>query len=229
MNKENINNRVINSLDGIDNDWRSIIMPLIPNIVNKLYESDVDMDNVSPSVEKWFTWAKLTPFCSVRVVIIGQDPYPNPKHAHGLSFSSLDKKIPGSLRNVFKCLYNELLMDKEVRSADLSDWAKQGILLYNTSLSTVVGKSGVHYEIWREFTVDILKALNTLDHTVVYMLWGNVARGYKEYVTNEKHVVYEWSHPSNMCQGRLPIQQRFIHCDHFTKLKEHDIHIKWES
>ena len=100
------------------------------NMVRSMKES------TSPSLNNIFNALNLVPYDKVKVLILGQDPYPNPLHAHGLAFSSLNKTTPGSLRNIFKALdslYGSSLVDK--KNNDLTPWAKSGVLLLNTSLT----------------------------------------------------------------------------------------------
>ncbi len=181
------------------------------------YESDT---NVYPAKENIFNALNLTDLGKVKVVIIGQDPYHRKDQAHGLSFSTLSDKTPPSLRNIFKELVSEYGPNNTVERTynnDLTDWAKQGVLLLNRSLTVEEGLPNSHSKIgWSIFTEKIIELINEQDKPIVYMLWGNNAKELKSLITNPKHLVLEAAHPSPLSASR-----GFFGCDHFYKCNDY--------
>lgn len=152
---------------------------------------------IYPPKEYIFNALKLTPYENVKVVIVGQDPYHGENEAHGLSFS-VQKGIalPPSLKNIYKEIYNDLNIT-EPNCGDLSKWAKEGVLLLNSSLTVVKDTPNSHQKIgWSNLTDYIIKLINKKEEPVVFILWGNFARSKKIYITNPKHLVIESPHPS---------------------------------
>lgn len=154
---------------------------------------------------------RLTPFDQVKVVILGQDPYHGPGQAHGLSFSVPEGvEIPPSLKNVFKEIYTST-GTKLKRSGNLERWAKQGVLLLNSVLTVEKDKPASHKDIgWQQFTDNAIKKLNDEREGIVFMLWGNYAKGKGEVINQNKHAVLEAAHPSPLSASR-----GFFGCDHF--------------
>ncbi len=152
---------------------------------------------VFPKTEDVFNALYLTPYKDVRVVILGQDPYHNDGQAMGLSFSVPEGvKLPPSLVNIYKEL--EADMDKTPpASGDLTDWAKQGVLLLNSVLTVRAHQAASHQSKgWEEFTDAVLKAVNEKSEHVVFILWGGFARKKKSLIDTTKHTVIESAHPS---------------------------------
>lgn len=144
-----------------------------------------------------------TPFNKVKVVIIGQDPYPNHEDAMGLSFSvNRNRKIPRSLKNIYKEIETDLRIDMSGRDGDLSDWAYQGVLLLNRTLTVREGHSNSHYNFpnkdvnWCNFTSNIIKALNRDSSPKVFILWGKNAQELVPIIANKNHLVLTGAHPS---------------------------------
>lgn len=129
---------------------------------------------------------------NVKVVLLGQDPYPN-KNAHGYAFSSLHQ-VPPSIKNIYKCLLKSNLIDKIPSHANLSSWAAQGVLLLNTALTCISGKSGTHLSQWKPFIKKIIEDLDRDD--IVFILLGNFAIEFGSKLTKAK--VLTWGHPSPM-------------------------------
>lgn len=145
----------------------------------------------------------------VRVVILGQDPYPTAGHAEGLCFSVQEgQKMPPSLRNIFAEL--ERAFGTVRTRTSLSDWAKQGILLLNTALTVREGGSGSHTKAWLEFTADVMTALGAASApATAFLLWGAHAQSYRSYIDESRHKVWTHTHPSPL--SRAP----FVGCGHF--------------
>ncbi|MCA9387285.1 uracil-DNA glycosylase, partial [Candidatus Dojkabacteria bacterium] len=133
----------------------------------------------------------------IKVVILGQDPYHTPGVANGLAFSAnSNQKIPPSLRNIYKELEDDLGI-KAPDNPDLTKWAKQGVLLLNSTLTVEKGKAGSHQKKgWEEFTDEVVKRLSELTENLVFFLWGAYAQKKGEVIDKSKHLIIESPHPS---------------------------------
>lgn len=172
---------------------------------------------VYPSMFNIFNSMKLTPFASVKAVIIGQDPYHEEGQAMGLSFSvPKGVPLPPSLVNIYKELAAEtgaVTPD----SGDLSGWAKQGVLLLNSVLTVREHLANSHKgKGWEEFTDGIIKKISAGRENVVFLLWGGNARSKKYLIDTSKHCVLECAHPSP-----LSAYNGFFGCGHFVKANEY--------
>lgn len=213
----------------VDKEWIKVLtskklMPLLSKALDDLSRLEKDMSQITPPPNQIFNFARATLYGKIKVVILGQDPYPKKGDAHGLSFSSKSSKIPASLRNIYKCLEEQKLIDTVPTTADLSYWAAQGVLLLNASLTTRVGMANAHVNIWKEFTDELIRYISHDDacgpvDSLIFMLWGNFAQK-KEDLINEDCVIYKWLHPSPLAQGSADEKDKFINCDHFTKTNE---------
>ncbi|QFS83373.1 Uracil-DNA glycosylase [Roseivivax sp. THAF40] len=137
----------------------------------------------------------------VRVVILGQDPYPTSGHANGLAFSAASgtHPLPRSLSNIFKELHSDLNVSRE--ECDLSDWAAQGVLLLNTALSVPAGTAGGHAKLgWRQLTEEVLVTLSGQPRA--FVLWGAHAQSFRPFITGDAHLVLEAPHPSPLSARR---------------------------
>ncbi|WP_025725472.1 uracil-DNA glycosylase [Acholeplasma granularum] len=169
--------------------------PYFKNLMDTL-ENEIQTKTIYPKKDNWFFAFEVFTTNELKVVILGQDPYHSPNQAHGLSFSTLNEKLPPSLKNIFKELYNDLNISNS-NQGDLTSWAKQGVLLLNTILTVEQGKPLSHKNLgWEIFTLEIIKQINLLNQPIVFILWGNQARSYKKYLNNPKHLYIESAHPS---------------------------------
>lgn len=208
----------------IGNDWDDILKDLYNEEyfkklmlkVNSEYENKV----IYPPKNEMFNAFKLTPFKDVLVVIVGQDPYHGEGEAHGLSFSVRDGiKLPPSLKNIYKELNNDLGVPIKT-SGDLSSWAKQGVLMLNSSLTVEKDNANSHSKIgWQQFTDDVIRIIDNNKTNVVFILWGNYARNKKELIKN--NYIIESAHPSpfsayNGFFGSKP----FSKCNNYLKSKD---------
>ena len=184
----------------IGNDWDTVLKDVFSSTwfrdlilkVNKEYNNSTCF----PKKNEVFNAIKLTPYKDVKVVIVGQDPYHGVGEAHGLSFSVLCKKLPPSLQNIYKELYDDLGIQVS-ESGNLTCWAKEGVLLLNSILTVEKDKPASHKMLgWQDFTDTIIKKLEEKDDVIVYILWGNFAKSKKELITNPKHYIMESAHPS---------------------------------
>ena len=172
---------------------------------------------------------KLTTLDNVKVLIIGQDPYPSAEHAHGLAFSSLSAKTPASLKNIFKKL-KEDYPEGYYNSNTLTEWARQGVLLLNTAL-TFEGKEQKllkeHTNLWQPVIKNIFEVLIKRNKPLVVMRWGNYAQKVGECFDNKPNIYpLDTTHPS-------PFSARngFLTCNHFKKCDEilGDAKICWNT
>lgn len=150
-----------------------------------------------------FRALELTPFESVKVVILGQDPYHGFGQAHGLSFSvQKGTLLPPSLRNIYKELQEDLGGELSTEG-DLSHWAKQGVLLLNTVLTVEEGNANSHKGMgWERLTNRLIESLNELNHPVIFILWGKPAQDKEKLITNPSHVILKAPHPSPLSAYR---------------------------
>ena len=158
---------------------------------------------VFPEEKNVFNALELTPFESVKVVILGQDPYHGFGQAHGLSFS-VQKGIPlpPSLKNIYKELQEDIGGEFPTEG-DLSHWAKQGVLLLNTVLTVEEGNANSHKGMgWERLTNRLIKSLNELKQPVMFILWGKPAQDKEKLITNPNHVILKAPHPSPLSAYR---------------------------
>ena len=161
------------------------------------------VSTVFPPAQDVYAALELTPFESTKVVVLGQDPYHGLGQAHGLSFSVRgNTPIPPSLRNIFQELFTDVAIQRE-QNGDLTGWARQGVLLLNTSLTVREGEPGSHKNRgWEHITDTVMSALNEKPTRVVFVLWGAHARNKKTLITQAHHVVIESAHPSPLSAHR---------------------------
>lgn len=185
----------------IGNDWDEKLKIVENSEGFKKFLSIVDNEyktkTIFPPRDYVFNALKLTPYNNVKVVIVGQDPYHGVGEAHGLSFSvQKGIKIPPSLQNIYKELNDDLKIPPK-DNGDLTNWAKEGVLLLNAVLTVEKDKAASHRNLgWELFTDYIIKLVNAKDTPVVFILWGNFAKEKKKLITNSKHLVLTSPHPS---------------------------------
>lgn len=157
---------------------------------------------IYPEYQNIFNALRYTDYDEVKVVILGQDPYHGEHEAHGLSFSVREGvKTPPSLLNIFKELESDLGIRRT--KTDLTDWAKEGVLLLN-SIMTVVKDTPLSHKGkgWEIFTDAIIEKLGEREAPLVFILWGSYARSKKELVKNKNHLILECVHPSPLSASR---------------------------
>ena len=167
----------------------------------------------------------------IKVVIIGQDPYHGKEQATGLAFGVTNgNKLPPSLKNIQKELLHDLNI--ELWDTTLEKWAKQGVLLINTSLSVVESTPGSHIKYWQEFTQFIIDEINNLEN-VIFVAWGAHAYSRLKNIDRERHSVIASSHPSPLsCNKKFGEYPPFLGSKPFSRintiLRENNIsEIKW--
>ncbi len=159
---------------------------------------------ILPDSSLWFNALNSTPFEDVKVVIIGQDPYPTLGHAHGLCFSAMPEiqPLPKSLLNINKELMEDLGVDNS-HTAYLQSWADQGVLLLNAVLTVEQGNANSHQgKGWEKFTDAIIQAINNQKEHVVFILWGAYAQKKGIHIDASKHHVIKSVHPSPLSAYR---------------------------
>jgi uracil-DNA glycosylase len=160
---------------------------------------------VAPAPERFLAALALTPLDQVRVVILGQDPYPTPGHANGLAFSYVGPPpLPRSLVNIYKERAEDTRLAVPV-GGDLSDWARQGVLLLNTALTVREGatQAGSHLKLgWRAVTDEILATVAQRRPHVVFILWGGPAQAKRALIDENRHFVIASAHPSPLSARR---------------------------
>ncbi len=172
---------------------------------------------IFPSMYNIFNAMKSTSFEDVKVVLIGQDPYHERGQAMGLAFSvPKGVELPPSLINIFKEISAETGAP-QMRSGDLTPWAKQGVLLLNTVLTVRAHAANSHKgKGWEEFTDGVIRKISERKSGVVFLLWGGNARAKKSLIDKDKHLILECAHPSP-----LSAYNGFFGCGHFVKANEY--------
>lgn len=204
----------------INNDWDEILKGEFHSSyyleLREFLKSEYSTGRIYPPMNDIFNALRYTSYSDTRVVILGQDPYHGPGQAHGLCFSvQPGVKFPPSLQNIFKELYTEYGMTPPP-TGELTGWAKQGVLLLNTTLTVREGMPQSHKgRGWETLTDNIIKAIAKKDSPVVFILWGGNARAKKSLITNPNHLVLECAHPSP-----LSAYNGFFGCNHFIKTNE---------
>ena len=179
----------------------------------KFIRQEYASKTIYPPSDKLFTALHLTPLESVRVVILGQDPYHEPGQAMGMSFSVPEGvEIPPSLKNIYKEIHEDI-GERIPETGDLTRWARQGVLLLNAVLTVRAHQANSHKgKGWEQFTDAIIRAVEGQDRPIVFLLWGRNARDKKELIRNPEHLVLEAAHPSP-----LSAYNGFFGCRHFSK------------
>lgn len=185
---------------------------------------------VYPPSRLIFNAFNLTPFDKVKVVILGQDPYHNVGQAHGLAFSVPDGiQPPPSLQNIFKELNSDIGMEIP-QKGNLENWAKEGVLLLNASLTVRANMAASHARIgWQQFTDAAIRALSDKKEHLVFILWGNYAIAKENLIDHSKHLVLKTVHPSPLSANR-----GFFGCHHFSRTNQYLINngiqpVNWAS
>lgn len=230
----------------IDPSWKQVLQPEFDKpyfeMLTSFVRSEYSSKQIFPPANLIFNAFDSCPFNSVRVVIIGQDPYHEPGQAMGLSFSVPEGiQVPPSLVNIYKEISRETAagllpadslssqrLPNGMLSGDLRPWAQQGVLLLNATLTVEAHRAGSHQNKgWEELTDAAIQALNASREHLVFMLWGSYAQRKGAFIDRRKHLVLQTSHPSP-----LSVYRGFDGCGHFAEanryLLQHGIPaIKW--
>jgi uracil-DNA glycosylase len=181
--------------------------------VNLAYNST----DVWPKKENIFKAFEFCPISEIKVVILGQDPYPTPGHAHGLCFSIPEtvRPLAKSLQNIFKEIRSDLKIDTPAHG-NLDRWAKQGVFLLNTVLTVEAHIPNSHKKYgWESFTEEVIKTISAAQNGVVFLLWGAQAQQKAKLIDGSKHHILTAPHPSPLSAYR-----GFFGCKHFSKTNE---------
>ena len=205
----------------IQNDW---LAPLKPEFSKPYYaelfnfvKNEYATRQIFPPADDIFNAFHLTPLHEVKVVILGQDPYHNDGQAHGLCFSvKPDVDIPPSLVNIYQELHDDLGCYIP-NNGYLTKWAKQGVLMLNTTLTVRAGQANSHKNLgWTTFTDHVIEKLNDHKKPIVFLLWGGNARSKARLITAPQHLVLEAAHPSP-----LSAYNGFFGCHHFSMCNDY--------
>lgn len=172
---------------------------------------------IFPGMYDIFNALKYTSYSDIKAVIIGQDPYHGVGQAHGLSFS-VKKGVapPPSLVNIFKEIKSDLGIDNMGKHGELTEWAKNGVLLLNSVLTVRANQARSHRNLgWEEFTDNVIRLINLREKPVVFMVWGADAKAKEKLITNPNHLILKAAHPSP-----LSAFNGFFGCRHFSKANE---------
>ncbi|MBT5438552.1 MAG: uracil-DNA glycosylase [Flavobacteriales bacterium] len=184
--------------------------------VDQFYRED--KVQIFPKKKEVFRAFDVCPFEKVKVVILGQDPYPTKGYANGLSFSVNNDiyPFPKSLNNIFKEIHNDIGISFP-ENGDLTRWAEQGVLLLNTVLTVEEGSPDSHKGIgWEKFTNGVIELLSDQKQELVFMLWGAKATAKTSLINEDKHMVLSSVHPSPLSAYR-----GFFGCKHFSKANDY--------
>ena len=204
----------------LGNDWDEILKdewdkPYYKQL-RQFLKKEYPSYDIYPDMHDIFNALRYTSFADCKAVIIGQDPYHEPGQAHGLCFSVSDGVAPPpSLCNIYKELQSDIGMPIP-RTGNLTPWAKEGVLLLNTTLTVREGAPQSHKgRGWEIFTDRIISILDEIDQPIVFLLWGAPARAKRQLIRNPKHLILEAAHPSP-----LSAYNGFFGCRHFSKANE---------
>ncbi|AZI23261.1 uracil-DNA glycosylase [Chryseobacterium taklimakanense] len=200
--------------------WTEVLAPIknseyFENLWKKVKE-EYASTNCFPPKNQIFRALELTPFDEVKVVIIGQDPYHGDFQANGLCFSVSDQvKAPPSLQNIYKELKEDLGIEKTTN--ELDDWATQGVLLLNATLTVRAHSPNSHKDLgWERFTNFIIKEISDKKENVVFVLWGAFAQKKEELIDPSKHLIIKSAHPSP-----FSVHRGFFGSKPFSKINDY--------
>ena len=204
----------------LGNDWDGLLNDEFKQdyylTLREFLKDEYRTRQIYPPMNDIYNALRYTARCDTRVVILGQDPYHGPGQAHGLCFSvKAGVQKPPSLKNIFKELADEYGM-AEPPTGELTGWAKQGVLLLNTTLTVREGAAASHKgRGWERLTDKIISMVNESERPVVFLLWGGHARAKRQLITAPHHLVLECAHPSP-----LSAYAGFFGCGHFRRANE---------
>lgn len=207
--------------------WNEILKPIkhsdyFQNLWQKVGE-EYEAEKCFPPKDQIFRALDLTPFDHVKGVILGQDPYHNDSQANGLCFSVSEKvKAPPSLKNIFTELKNDLGIERTKK--ELDDWAEQGVLLLNATLTVKAHEPNSHKNLgWEAFTDFIIKEISDKKESVVFVLWGAYAQKKASLIDETKHFILRSAHPSPFSVYRgFYGSKPFSKIDNYLKSKNYE-------
>lgn len=203
----------------LTNDWQEVLKDEFKKeywslLVDKV-EDAYKTTTCYPAKENIFNAFNLCSFKDIRVVILGQDPYHGKGQANGLCFSYVgNEKLPPSLKNIYKEITANLEIEMPSNYGDLSNWAKQGVLLLNTTLTVEESKPNSHQKLgWNLFTDAIIQKISKEKKDVVFLLWGGFAQKKEVLIDEYTHCVLTATHPSPLGANK----GGWFGCQHFSK------------
>ena len=206
----------------LDPSWKRHVgeylqRPQMQALAQFLREEKSKGKRIYPPGSQIFAALDATPFDSVKVVILGQDPYHGPRQAHGLCFSvSPGVDVPPSLQNIFKEIQRDLGIARPDHG-NLTPWAERGVLLLNAVLTVEDGRAGAHQgKGWEGFTDHVVDVLNREKEGLVFLLWGSYAQAKGKVIDTGRHRVLKAPHPSPLSAHR-----GFMGCGHFSATNEY--------
>jgi len=212
------------NIDKLETDWKDILnnkdtLNFIENI-NENLNNEIDkfegFTRVFPEERNIFNAFNYFNIRSTKVCIIGQDCYHKKNQAHGLCFSVHEGiQIPPSLKNIYKELHSDIGF-KIPSHGNLTQWAEQGILMLNASLTVRESSPNSHCKHWEPYTNYIIKMLSDSTNNIIFILWGNYAKNKKKLINIDKHYILEANHPSPLSANR----PGWFGCKHFSKCNE---------
>ncbi|NKQ40084.1 MAG: uracil-DNA glycosylase [Sulfurovum sp.] len=185
----------------LKDEWQESYMLELSQFLEEEKKQD---KTILPPKHQWFTALNVMPLGDVKVVILGQDPYPTKGHAHGLCFSVLDdvKPLPKSLQNINKELLTDARVDNS-NTGNLLPWSRQGVLLLNAVLTVEADNANTHKDKgWEKFTDRVVELVNSECEHVVFVLWGTYAQKKAVLIDEFKHLVIKDPHPSPLSAYR---------------------------
>lgn len=204
----------------LNNDWDEILADEFNSEYYQKLREFLDYEyahyTIYPQAKDLYNALRITSYADTKVVIIGQDPYHEPHQAHGFCFSVLKgNKIPPSLVNIYKEIHDDLNLPIPSHG-ELTQWARQGVLLLNTVMTVREHRANSHANKgWEKLTDAIIVKLNQKETPVVFLLWGANARNKKKLITNPRHLILESVHPSP-----LSAYNGFFGNHHFSKTND---------
>lgn len=216
--------------------WYNFLTPILKSketeTLSNFLKKERILYKVYPESQNVFRAFKLCPLKSLRVIIIGQDPYHTPGLATGLAFGvpKTSKYLPPSLVNIMKEVKRDYYKNQEFNpNWSLESWAAQGVLLLNTALTVREKEPLSHKRNWENFVKETISLINNNFVGLIFLLWGNEAQKYKELINENLHHILEAGHPSPLNRTNP-----FVGCSHFTKVNEiiynqngKEFEIKW--
>lgn len=220
-----------NLISYLDPEWQELLKDELnsQNFANIVKFLNSQTAVIYPPKDLIFNAFNLCKIENLKVIIVAQDPYHNPQEAMGLAFSvPQGVRIPPSLKNIFKELIDDINSDILVnRSSDLSDWARQGVLLLNSALTVEKNRPVSHAKIgWQGFINGVIKIINLKFNHCVFMLWGNHAKALSPLIDPNSHLILQAAHPSPLARGAFFGSRHFSKCNEYL-LAHSKTPIKW--
>ena len=220
-----------NLISYLDSEWQELLKDELnsQNFANIVKFLNSQTAVIYPPKDLIFNAFNLCKIRNLKVIIVAQDPYHNPQEAMGLAFSvPQGVRIPPSLKNIFKELIDDINSNILVnRSSDLSDWARQGVLLLNSALTVEKNRPVSHAKIgWQGFINGVIKIINLRFNHCVFMLWGNHAKALSPLIDPNSHLILQAAHPSPLARGAFFGSRHFSKCNEYL-LAHSKTPIKW--